>query len=73
MLFISYDQEWCCCTLLCWWTHSRGQAPVAVFSLHLDLSFRARVDVQDAFMTYTVYDDVITIKLIQEACSVLGK
>uniref|UniRef100_I3LIP7 guanylate cyclase n=1 Tax=Sus scrofa TaxID=9823 RepID=I3LIP7_PIG len=33
---------------------------------------KARVDVQDAFMTYTVYDDVITIKLIQEACSVLG-
>lgn len=24
-------------------------------------------------MTYTVYDDVITIKLIQEACKVLGK
>lgn len=26
---------------------------------------------QDAFMTYTVYDDSITIKLIQEACKVL--
>lgn len=24
-------------------------------------------------MTYTVYDDIITIKLIQEACRVLGK
>lgn len=24
-------------------------------------------------MTYTVYDDSITIKLIQEACKVLGK
>ncbi|MEJ1280391.1 guanylate cyclase 1 soluble beta 2 [Cricetulus griseus] len=28
-------------------------------------------EVQDAFMTYTVYDDIITIKLIQEACKVL--
>ncbi|XP_019827288.2 guanylate cyclase soluble subunit beta-2-like [Bos indicus] len=33
---------------------------------------KASADVQDAFMTYTVYDDVITIKLIQEACKVLG-
>ncbi|TKC51953.1 hypothetical protein EI555_015168, partial [Monodon monoceros] len=33
---------------------------------------RASAEVQDAFMTYTVYDDVITIKLIQEACKVLG-
>ncbi|XP_052588952.1 guanylate cyclase soluble subunit beta-2-like [Peromyscus californicus insignis] len=32
---------------------------------------RASAAVQDAFMTYTVYDDVITIKLIQEACKVL--
>lgn len=24
-------------------------------------------------MTYTVYDDVITMKLIQEACKVLGE
>ncbi|XP_076401266.1 guanylate cyclase soluble subunit beta-2-like [Peromyscus maniculatus bairdii] len=32
---------------------------------------RASAEVQDAFMTYTVYDDVITIKLIQEACKVL--
>ncbi|XP_036154813.1 guanylate cyclase soluble subunit beta-2-like [Myotis myotis] len=29
-------------------------------------------EVQDAFMTYTVYDDIITIKLIQEACKILG-
>ncbi|XP_036599802.1 guanylate cyclase soluble subunit beta-2-like [Trichosurus vulpecula] len=29
-------------------------------------------EIQDAFMTYTVYDDVITIKLIQEACRLLG-
>ncbi|XP_043849657.1 guanylate cyclase soluble subunit beta-2-like [Dromiciops gliroides] len=29
-------------------------------------------EIQDAFMTYTVYDDVITIKLIQEACKFLG-
>uniref|UniRef100_A0A8C3VKL0 guanylate cyclase n=1 Tax=Catagonus wagneri TaxID=51154 RepID=A0A8C3VKL0_9CETA len=33
---------------------------------------KACAEVQDAFMTYTVYDDVITIKLIQEACKVLG-
>ncbi|KAL6091921.1 hypothetical protein STEG23_014323, partial [Scotinomys teguina] len=32
---------------------------------------RASAEVQDAFMTYTVYDDIITIKLIQEACKVL--
>ncbi|XP_012860528.2 guanylate cyclase soluble subunit beta-2-like [Echinops telfairi] len=32
---------------------------------------KASAEVQDAFMTYTVYDDVITIKLIQEACQVL--
>ncbi|XP_045422956.1 guanylate cyclase soluble subunit beta-2-like [Lemur catta] len=30
--------------------------------------YRASAEVQDAFMTYTVYDDTITIKLIQEAC-----
>ncbi|XP_071467846.1 guanylate cyclase soluble subunit beta-2-like [Marmota flaviventris] len=33
---------------------------------------KASAEVQDAFMTYTVYDDIITIKLIQEACKVLG-
>ncbi|XP_045652704.1 guanylate cyclase soluble subunit beta-2-like [Ursus americanus] len=33
---------------------------------------KASTEVQDAFMTYTVYDDVITMKLIQEACKVLG-
>ncbi|ELK15231.1 Guanylate cyclase soluble subunit beta-2 [Pteropus alecto] len=33
---------------------------------------RASAEVQDAFMTYTVYDDLITIKLVQEACKVLG-
>ncbi|XP_039695338.1 guanylate cyclase soluble subunit beta-2-like [Pteropus medius] len=33
---------------------------------------KASAEVQDAFMTYTVYDDLITIKLIQEACKVLG-
>ncbi|KAH0511297.1 Guanylate cyclase soluble subunit beta-2 [Microtus ochrogaster] len=32
---------------------------------------KASAEVQDAFMTYTVYDDSITIKLIQEACKVL--
>ncbi|ELW72326.1 Guanylate cyclase soluble subunit beta-2 [Tupaia chinensis] len=33
---------------------------------------KASAEVQDAFLTYTVYDDVITIKLIQEACKILG-
>ncbi|KAF4025610.1 hypothetical protein G4228_017704 [Cervus hanglu yarkandensis] len=33
---------------------------------------KASADMQDTFMTYTVYDDIITIKLIQEACMVLG-
>lgn len=42
-------------------------------STNLDASSRSSAEVQDAFMTYTVYDDVITIKLIQEACKVLGK
>ncbi|XP_031217329.1 guanylate cyclase soluble subunit beta-2 isoform X1 [Mastomys coucha] len=32
---------------------------------------KASAEVQDVFMTYTVYDDIITIKLIQEACKVL--
>ncbi|XP_051051129.1 guanylate cyclase soluble subunit beta-2 [Phodopus roborovskii] len=32
---------------------------------------KVSAEVQDAFMTYTVYDDVITIKLIQEACKAL--
>jgi hypothetical protein len=39
----------------------------------LDVSFRASAEVQDVFMTYTVYDDTITVKLIQEACKALGK
>uniref|UniRef100_A0A9L0JEW6 guanylate cyclase n=2 Tax=Equus asinus TaxID=9793 RepID=A0A9L0JEW6_EQUAS len=33
---------------------------------------KASAEVQDAFMTYTVYDDAITMKLIQEACKALG-
>uniref|UniRef100_A0A2K5DMW3 guanylate cyclase n=1 Tax=Aotus nancymaae TaxID=37293 RepID=A0A2K5DMW3_AOTNA len=33
---------------------------------------KTSAEVQDAFMTYTVYDDIITIKLIQEACNILG-
>ncbi|KAF7651391.1 hypothetical protein LDENG_00111530 [Lucifuga dentata] len=28
--------------------------------------------VQDAFMTYQIYDDVLTLRLVQEACSLLG-
>lgn len=59
--------------LLGQWINSWDKAPVAGFSLHLGLSFRASVEVQDAFMTYTVYDDLITIKLVQEACKVLGE
>lgn len=53
--------------------YSWGRTPVAGFPWHCDLSFGASADVQDTFMTYTVYDDIITIKLIQEACMVLGK
>uniref|UniRef100_A0A8C0JJ31 guanylate cyclase n=1 Tax=Canis lupus dingo TaxID=286419 RepID=A0A8C0JJ31_CANLU len=33
---------------------------------------KASADVQDAFMTYTVYDDVVTTRLVQEACRLLG-
>ena len=51
----------------------RGGAPVTESSTAFCVSFRASAEVQDVFMTYTVYDDVITIKLIQEACKVLGK
>lgn len=53
--------------------YSWGKAPVAGFLLHRDLSFRASAGVQDAFMMYTVYDDIITLKLIQEACKILGE
>ncbi|KAL7370294.1 hypothetical protein ABVT39_025085 [Epinephelus coioides] len=28
-------------------------------------------EVQDTFMTYTVYDDILTLNLVQEACSLL--
>ncbi|CAK6979048.1 guanylate cyclase soluble subunit beta-2, partial [Scomber scombrus] len=28
--------------------------------------------VQDTFMTYTVYDDILTLSLVQEACSLLN-
>lgn len=50
-----------------------GKAPAAGFLLHRNLSFRASTAVQDAFMTYTVYDDIITINLIQEVCKILGE
>ncbi|XP_036867475.2 guanylate cyclase soluble subunit beta-2-like isoform X1 [Manis javanica] len=33
---------------------------------------RASAQVQEGFLTYTVYDDVITMSLIQEACRILG-
>lgn len=29
--------------------------------------------VQDTFMTYEIYDDVITLRLVQEACKMLGE
>lgn len=29
--------------------------------------------VQDTFITYTVYDDALTFRLLQEVCSILGK
>lgn len=53
--------------------YSWGKAPAAGFLLDYDLPFRASAEVQDAFMTYTVYDDIITIKLVQEACKILGE
>lgn len=28
---------------------------------------------QDTFNTYTVYDDIVTLSLVQETCSLLGK
>lgn len=59
--------------LLGQWIYSWGKASADEHSLHLDLSSRTSAEVQDAFVTYTVYDDIITIKLIQEACNILGK
>lgn len=29
--------------------------------------------VQETFMTYEIYDDVITLRLVQEACKMLGE
>ncbi len=29
--------------------------------------------VQETFMTYEIYDDAITLRLVQEACKMLGK
>lgn len=34
---------------------------------------RLLADVQDTFMTYEIYDDIITIRLVQEACKMLGE
>lgn len=48
--------------------------PFCVFLTHnLLYFFRKQAGIQDTFMTYTVYDDVITFKLIQEACKTLSK
>lgn len=35
--------------------------------------FRLLAEVQDTFMTYEIYDDAITIRLVQEACKMLGE
>ncbi|XP_039177700.1 guanylate cyclase soluble subunit beta-2-like [Crotalus tigris] len=32
---------------------------------------KAQVGIEDTFMTYTVYDDSLTVKLVQEACNML--
>lgn len=34
---------------------------------------RLLAEVQDTFMTYEIYDDIITIRLVQEACKMLGE
>lgn len=34
---------------------------------------RSLPGVQETFMTYTVYDDMLTLNLVQEACLLLGK
>ncbi|XP_042190318.1 guanylate cyclase soluble subunit beta-2-like [Callorhinchus milii] len=33
---------------------------------------RAQADVEDTFMTYQIYDDAITLRLVHEACKILG-
>lgn len=44
------------------------------FVLYLVSYFlRLLADVQDTFMTYEIYDDVITLRLVQEACKMLGE
>ncbi|KAK1802316.1 hypothetical protein P4O66_021980, partial [Electrophorus voltai] len=35
-------------------------------------NLRLSAEVQDTFMTYEIYDDEITLRLVQEACRVLG-
>lgn len=58
---------------------SRGRAYILEAKLQLllfhcpRLPCRASAQVQEGFLTYTVYDDVITMSLIQEACRILGK
>ncbi|XP_053131744.1 guanylate cyclase soluble subunit beta-2-like [Hemicordylus capensis] len=34
-------------------------------------NIRSRTELEDTFMTYTVYEDAVTIKLVQEACKTL--
>jgi len=34
---------------------------------------RLMAGVQETFMTYEIYDDLITLRLVQEACKMLGE
>lgn len=52
-------------SLICFRVHF----PVQLKSYFL----RLLAEVQDTFMTYEIYDDVITIRLVQEACKMLGE
>ncbi|XP_053312031.1 guanylate cyclase soluble subunit beta-2-like [Spea bombifrons] len=42
------------------------------FGEHIWEKLRERAQVQDTFMTYEVYDDIITMRLIKEACHMLN-
>lgn len=34
---------------------------------------RTKAEVQESFMTYEIYDDTLTLRLVQEACKMLGE
>lgn len=56
------------CTQDMWKNH--GQ--ISLFQLN-KIFPRLKAGVQETFMTYEIYDDLITLRLVQEACEMLGE